>query len=177
MYYQSYPQKHQVPRYNVPPYTQVLPNVFIGSYQSVEMFGNRSPGVSLVVNCTPDVPPPQWCGEFVRIPVWDNLNPYECKKMQYYLQEYQVLERIHSRVIRGESVLIHCVAGMQRSCAVLACYLCKYYGMHMYEAVNFIRSYRPIAFNGGVNFADTVVQYNPIQNIPFQTNLPVANPV
>lgn len=159
---------HQVPKYNTTPYSQIMPNVFIGSYESVTIFGNMFPGPALVINCTPDVPPPRFCGEFIRVPVWDNLDPEECKQMFHYLNSSQVLEKIHNRIQRGEQVLIHCVAGMQRSCAVLACYLCRYHGMTTQEAVTFIQRQRPIAFRGGVNFADTIYQYNP---------LPIATPL
>lgn len=154
-------QTHQKPKYDVPPLSQVMPNMYIGSYKSLDYFCNTFPGPALVINCTPDVPPPTYYGEFIRIPVWDNLNPFECKKMHYYLHTFQVLEKIHFRLLRGEQILIHCVAGMQRSCAVVACYLCKYHGMEIQEAVKFIRTYRPIAFHGGVNFADTIFQYKP----------------
>jgi hypothetical protein len=150
-------QKH---RLNVPPFNQVLPNVYIGSYESVPIFCSRRPGPSLVINCTPDIPPPLYCGEFIRIPVLDNLQEIECKKMHYYLHIYNVLEKMHARIVAGEPVLIHCMAGMQRSCAVVACYLCRYHNMTIQEAVNYIRSQRPVAFHRGVNFANTIFQYN-----------------
>lgn len=142
----------------IPPFSQILPNIFIGTQESVDIFGDRLPGPSLVVNCTPDIPAPKFFGEFVRIPVWDH--PQESTKMFNYLRSTYVLEKIHERVMRGEQVLIHCVVGRQRSCAVLACYMCWYYGMSAPDAVEYIRYYRPVAFSGGVNFTDTIQQYS-----------------
>jgi hypothetical protein len=151
---------------SIPAFSQILANVYIGTHESVDLLGDQLPGPSLVVNCTPDVPAPKFFGEFVRIPVWDH--PEESTKMFHYLSNTRVLEKIHERVIRGEQVLIHCVVGRQRSCAVLACYLCWYYGMSVTDAIEYIRYYRPVAFRGGVNFMDTISQYSPV---------PVAKPL
>ena len=156
---------HQRPKFKVSPCSQVMPNVYIGSYESVDLFCNKKPGPSLVINCTPDIPAPLYYNEFIRIPVWDNLQEFECRKMHYYLKTYQVLEKMHSRIMLGEQVLVHCVAGMQRSCAVVACYLCRYHNMTIQEAADYLRTYRPVAFHGGVNFAETIFQYNPTATV------------
>jgi hypothetical protein len=46
---------------------------------------------------------------------------------------------------------------MQRSCAVVACYLVKHEIMTPDESVAFIKMKRPIAFEGGVNFIETIM--------------------
>jgi protein-tyrosine phosphatase len=46
--------------------------------------------------------------------------------------------------------------GQQRSCAVVACYLIKYYNLTPQEAIDFIKLKRPIAFFGNVNFLQTI---------------------
>ena len=56
-------------------------------------------------------------------------------------------------------VLVHCYAGMQRSCAVVACYLIRYHNMNPQEAINFIKSKRSIAFAGRVNFIKTIEEF------------------
>ena len=48
---------------------------------------------------------------------------------------------------------------MQRSCAVCACYLIKYHKMKPNEAINYIKSKRPIAFFGNVNLLSTIEQF------------------
>jgi protein-tyrosine phosphatase len=53
-------------------------------------------------------------------------------------------------------VLVHCHAGMQRSCAIVACYLVKYYDMTSYESISFIRAKRHIAFLYSINFLETI---------------------
>ena len=54
------------------------------------------------------------------------------------------------------SVLVHCSMGIQRSCALVACYLVKYNGWTPTEAINYIKSKRPIAFFGNINFLETI---------------------
>jgi protein-tyrosine phosphatase len=56
-------------------------------------------------------------------------------------------------------VLVHCFAGMQRSCAVVACYLIKYYNITPLDAINFIKKKRNVAFFGGVNFMRTLEMF------------------
>lgn len=48
---------------------------------------------------------------------------------------------------------------MQRSCALCACYLIKYHKMKPIEAINYIKSKRPIAFFGNVNLLSTIEQF------------------
>jgi protein-tyrosine phosphatase len=49
--------------------------------------------------------------------------------------------------------------GMQRSCAVVACYLIKYHGMDPIQAIDYIKSKRPFAFFGQVNFIDAINRF------------------
>jgi protein-tyrosine phosphatase len=72
------------------------------------------------------------------------------------LREKNVLEKIHYSIMSEEPVLVHCFAGMQRSCTVVACYLMKYYYMTPYDAIMYIQSKRPVAFFGNVNFLHAI---------------------
>lgn len=47
-----------------------------------------------------------------------------------------------SEYITHGCVLVHCGAGLSRSVAVVAAYLCRYAGMNLSEAVNFIKQRR-----------------------------------
>jgi protein-tyrosine phosphatase len=48
---------------------------------------------------------------------------------------------------------------MQRSCALVACYLIKYHNMKPIDAINYIKSKRRIAFFGNVNLLSTIEQF------------------
>ena len=92
--------------------------------------------------------------QYINLPVHDS--PDECDNLLKMINETQVLEKIHNALQNNKPVLVHCFAGMQRSCALVACYLIKYYDFTPKIAIDFIKSKRPIAFFGKVNFMDTI---------------------
>lgn len=51
-------------------------------------------------------------------------------------------EFIHSAVVSGGCVLVHCNAGVSRSVSVVIAYLMKHYGMSFDEAFKFVKSKR-----------------------------------
>jgi protein-tyrosine phosphatase len=91
---------------------------------------------------------------YINLPVHDS--PDECDKLLSLIHETQVLEKIHLALQENKPVLVHCFAGMQRSCALVACYLIKYNNMTPDEAIDYIKLKRPIAFFGKVNFVETL---------------------
>jgi protein-tyrosine phosphatase len=143
------------PRYTE--YNMVMKNLYIGSAKSILELTD----LGLVVNCTPDYPMSPYCEKFIRIPVWDS--PSETSHMYTLIQQTSVLENIHKCLLENKKVLVHCAAGIQRSCAVVACYLCKYYGMKTDESIEYIRRYRQVAFSGGSNFYRTIKQFESIR--------------
>ena len=99
----------------------------------------------------------------IHIPVHDS--PDECIKFLTILDKTRVLDRMHQCITNNQPVLVHCHAGMQRSCAVVACYLMKHHHMTMRDAMDHIRSKCPIAFFGGANFQEALewMQFNKAQ--------------
>ena len=95
---------------------------------------------------------------YINLPVHDS--PDECNTLLSLIKESCVLEKIHIALQENKPVLVHCFAGMQRSCALVACYLIKYHTMSPDEAIDYIKCKRPIAFFGRVNFMETLKNIN-----------------
>ena len=131
--------------------SEIIDNLYISDRKHVTFWVSN---YDLIVNCTPDIPFPLLCRATIRIPVRDH--PSHAKKMLQIIRETHVLEAIHAHLQEGKTVLVHCHAGIQRSCAVVACYLVKYHGLTPDQAIAYIKVQRPIAFFNGVNFRETI---------------------
>jgi hypothetical protein len=134
-------------------YDMILDRLYLGNYKSPELYGDK---VSLIINCTKDLPllPNNNIRESIRIPINDD--PSECDNLLQFVKSDNILDLIHSTILNGESVLVHCKAGAQRSCAVVALYLIKYYNLQPHVAIQYIKKKRPIAFFGHVNFMQAI---------------------
>lgn len=137
---------------------QIIDNLYVGNIKSSEIYGNQ---FDLVVNCTPDIPKPTPCKKFIRISVYDT--PSESDKMYMEIHRTNVLQEIYKTLQNNGKVLIHCFAGVQRSCAITACYLIWRFRMTPTDSIHYIRTNRPIAFFGDVNFQKTI--YNFYENL------------
>ena len=133
-------------------YNEIVTGVYLGNKNSLETLD--LPENSLIINCTPDIPIPEKYRNHIRLPVKDD--PYESDTLFKLLCDTDVLHRMYSSLSNNINVLVHCSMGMQRSCAVVACYLVKYHKMTPADAIQYIRTRRPIAFFGQVNFLRTI---------------------
>ena len=132
-------------------YNEIVENLFIGNEESSQLYADK---FALIVNCSKNIHFSNKCKKGIRIPINDD--PIEINALLNYMKNTTILEQIHSSRTNKQPVLVHCFAGMQRSCAVVACYIMKYYKGTPSEAVNFIKSKRKEAFFGGVNFMKTL---------------------
>ena len=136
-------------------YDQITDFLFLGNRHALISAND----FSLIVNCSreKDVAFPPNHTNCIRISVEDSSD--EADKLLSLILETKVLEKIRENIIHKRPVLVHCSAGMQRSCAVVACYLMKYHAMDPSAAVEYIRIKRPIAFFWTVNFAKTLEDF------------------
>jgi len=141
----SDPRKQHIDSYN-----KISTYLYLGNIDSLK----DQEKFYLIVNCTKHIPIATKCKETIRISVDDH--PTECNNMMTYIKSTHVLERIHHCRMNEKPVLIHCHAGMQRSAAVLACYLVHFYKMTPDEAIRFIKHKRPIAFYPQANFMKAI---------------------
>ena len=74
----------------------------------------------------------------------------------------------------GNTVLVHCAAGMQRSAAVVAMMLIAKYRCTTKEAIAYIKTRRPIAFMINANFYPSITGFEKIfYNYAINTNNPM----
>ena len=131
---------------------QVEPGLFLGN---VEDARTHAGAFGAVVNVTPDF---QFYGEppyTLRIPVMDN--GLENEALAPHLDG--AVTFIHNHLSQHRVVLVHCAMGRQRSAAVVAAYLVRVRRMRVDDAVAFIKTRRPEAFFGGVNFQPSLDAY------------------
>lgn len=103
---------------NFYPRSQILKGLWIGSKKDA-CDQDFLKGIHLIVNCTKNVPCYTDKIKYVQVEVDDD--PRENGNMLRAL--FPTVKIIHEFLERGQHVLIHCFAGLQRSCAVAAAYL------------------------------------------------------
>ena len=139
------------------PLHEIVDFLFLGSAYALRQTDHS---FSLIVNCTKEgaiAIKPKLSATAIRVSINDD--PAESDALLTILNDLDVLEQIHTHVQNQQKVLVHCMMGMQRSCAVVACYLMKYHAFTPAEVVTYIQSRRPIAFFKCINFWDAMVVF------------------
>ena len=141
------------------PCDEIIPNLYLGSIKALGTYDYKALDYYMVVDLIKHtflLEKPN-THIYINLPVHDS--PDECKKLLSLIHETHVLEKMHLALQEKKPVLVHCFAGMQRSCALVACYLIKYNNMTPDEAIDYIKLKRPIAFFGKVNFMETLLSF------------------
>ncbi len=129
----------------------IIPRLWLGNKNAAaDAAFLRENNISAVFNCTKTLPFEESVSHKFRLPVDDNLEPQEIKNMQDWAPE--AVLRVVQTYKRGESILIHCHAGMQRSAALMAMTLIALTRQPADSVMSYIRSKRPIAFFPAANF-------------------------
>ncbi len=114
--------------------------------------------IDAVFNCTKDLPFAQTVPRHLyRVPVDDNLQEDEIRNLEHW--SWEIIYKMRKEHASGKRILVHCFAGMQRSAAVMAMYLIATYRCTTDEAIAFIKSRRPVAFMGSVNFYQAIKRF------------------
>jgi len=130
----------------------VLPNIWLGDiYDAHNRAFIRDKKINVVVNCTRDLPFARIPGILkYRVPVHDNLDPKEIKSMGAMMPN--ILKVIRTHHLRGDRILVHCAAGVQRSAIVVLSYLYKYHIHDPLTAYRYLKKRRSIVFWPSMNF-------------------------
>lgn len=83
----------------------------------------------------------------------DSDDPSEIRR--FMLVADIIVDSIHTCIQKG-AVLVHCEMGIQRSPAIVAYYLMKYYNMSSDDAIEFVKNSRDEAFKHRVTFLEAL---------------------
>lgn len=137
---------------------KIINNLYIGDMYSIhdKFFYNKKK--LLVINATTVVKFNKLLKSTnIRIPVNDDLTKYSNTVLFNNMDH--LTDIIHKYLKNDYIVLVHCVAGRQRSCAIVAGYLMKYHKMSKNNAIELIKSMRPYAFWLNINFNNCLQKY------------------
>lgn len=135
--------------------SEIIKNLYLGNYQDAKNMVD----VDMVINCTSNLEFYAPEAKKIRIYVEDNGNEEEYKKLYDAIENNILFEEMNGMLSQNKKILCHCMAGQQRSAAIVTCFLIWKYKYDLFEAILFVKSKRSIAFFGNVNFMSTIKHY------------------
>ena len=141
------------------PANEIIPRLWLGNAKaSINPEFIHQNGITVVFNCTKDRPFSPLIQTKYRIPVDDNLQEAEIRNMELWATEisYKILREYRN----GNTILVHCAAGMQRSAAAIAFFLISYHQQHASDVMAYIKKRRSIAFHPTANFGRAIQSFD-----------------
>lgn len=133
----------------------IVPRLWLGNrFASMDPAFLSKNGITVVFNCTKDLPFHPSVPQKYRVPVDDNLQAQEIQNLRTWAPEIMV--KLMHEYQSGKTILVHCAAGMQRSAAVVAMFLVTTTRKSPDTCMSFIRSKRAIAFFPSANFGPAI---------------------
>jgi dual specificity phosphatase 12 len=137
------------------PAHEIVPGLWLGNKDAAsDGEWLRDHKITVVFNCTKDLPFHPDIERKYRVPVHDNLKQDEIQNMAVWSTE--IMYKLVAEYNRGNTILVHCYAGMQRSAAIVAMFLIITRNMTTEQAMVYIKSKRTIAFFPAANFEDSI---------------------
>jgi protein tyrosine phosphatase len=137
---------------------EILPGLWLGNVNaSKDDAFIRTNNINVIFNCTKTLPFNVNVEHKYRVPIDDNLEKEEIRNLALWAPE--VAFKLFRHVRNGDRILVHCMAGMQRSAACIAIYLIFAKQCTPSEAISFIKSKRPIAFHTQANFKESIESF------------------
>jgi dual specificity phosphatase 12 len=134
---------------------EIIPRLWLGNAKaSMDEDFIRQHNIVVVFNCTKNLAFSPIIPIKYRIPVDDNLEEQEIRNMELWSGD--IAYKMISEYIEGKTILVHCMAGMQRSAASVAFMLIAFQKMRALEAMKFIKERRMVAFYPRANFGRAI---------------------
>lgn len=154
-------------------YNEILPNLYLGSIEASENFDFiQNNNISVIVNCSKDInnkfslnllknienaplDVQKWLYDnsyyikYYRIPVNDSGKDVDIKDFYKYTSE--LLEVIIEEYKKGKHILVHCLAGNQRSAAFICAFIMVYKRISLKESIKYVLEKKPNVFFFGTN--------------------------
>lgn len=124
---------------------EIVPRLWLSNFLDAS---EKTPPRAFVVNCTKDLPMISDYG--VRIPIDDDRSREAMLGLVQSLPS--VIQSIDGVLNNGGQVVVHCMAGQQRSAATVAAYLVARRAMDLESAMKYIKTKKPDAFLYQANF-------------------------
>ena len=138
---------------------EIVPRIWLGNRRAAlnEKWLKQN-NITVVFNATKDVPFCPMIRKQYRIPVDDNLQPEEIRNMTLWSHEaiYKLLKEYND----GNTILVHCAAGMQRSATLVGMFLIVKHGMTWQQAITYTQGIRSIAFTPSANFRESLIEFD-----------------
>jgi hypothetical protein len=145
--------------YSSDPANEILPGLWLGNrHASMDEDFIRAHRIQVVFNCTKDLPFSPAIPIQYRVPVHDNLEEEEIANMERWSKEIVIC--LMREYKSGKAILVHCMAGMQRSAAVVAMMLIAFLRIHALDAYQYIKERRSIAFHPRANFGRAIDSFD-----------------
>ena len=157
-------------------YNEIIPNLFLGSIESSQNFDFiKNNNISVIVNCSKDIEDSfslnllkpiedapidvqNWLYEnsyyikYYRIPVDDNGKDKEIEN--FYEYTVKLLNIIKNEYDKTKKILVHCLAGNQRSASFICAFIMLYKNLSLNESIKLLLDKKPNVFFFGskINF-------------------------
>jgi dual specificity phosphatase 12 len=134
---------------------EIVPRLWLGNAKaSMDEDFIRQKNIVVVFNCTKNLPFSPIIPIKYRVPVDDNLEEEEIRNMELWSGEISL--KMMNEYVEGKTILVHCMAGMQRSAASVAFFLISYLKIRALDAMKMIKEKRMIAFYPRANFGRSI---------------------
>ena len=161
-------------------YHEIIPNLYLGSVEAStdnDFIHNKK--IDVIVNCSKDLKNEyslnllkpieeapleiqEWLYnnsyyiKYYRIPVDDNGKTSEIQN--FYKYSMEILDIIVNEYKKGKNILVHCLAGNQRSASFITAFLMLYKNITLGESVSYLLTKKPNVFFFGetINFINAL---------------------
>ena len=171
-------------------YNEIIPNLFLGSIEASQNFDFiKNNNISVIVNCSKDIidsyslnllnpienapiDVQNWLYEnsyyikYYRIPVDDNGKEHEIEN--FYEYTIKLLNVIINEYKKGKKILVHCLAGNQRSASFICAFIILYKNISLNDSIKILLDKKPNVFFFGskINFIRALekIEHNILEN-------------